>query len=251
MSRALPMLAVFAVAVSAAAAGAADPWVEVKTPGFTVICDGSEKEARRVAWQFEQIRALLKRIWPWVQLDMPRAVVVFSVKSEAALRDLAPEYWEEKGRWRPVGVWASGREATYVASRRDITGFRAGDDTWDNPYLVPYRQYVQLALQRNFDRLPLWFEQGLAAFWGNTIIDGKYVYTGRAVPSHLGVLRERALLPLDALFAVTRDSPDFTQERRSDVFFAETWALIHYLIMGEARPGQVNAFLKLVVEGKS
>jgi TPR repeat protein len=252
MSRALPIVVALAASVAAAVPGkAADTWVEVKSPGFTVICDGSEKDARQVAWQFEQIRALFKRIWPWAQLDMPRPVVIVTVRNEAGLKALGPEYWEEKGRWRPAGFWANGREAYYVASRRDIAGFRAADDKWDNPYLIPYRQYVHLVLERNFDRLPFWFAQGLAEFWGNTIIDGKYVYEGRAVPSHLRVLRERALLPFDALFAVTRNSPEFKQEGRSDVFFAQTWALTHYLMMADARAGQMNTFLKLVVEGKS
>ncbi len=253
MPRILPTVVVTLAASAWAAvwAPAADTWIEVKTPGFTIICDGSEKDARQVAWQFEQIRAVIKRIWPWAKLDMARPVVILSVKNEAGLKALAPEYWEEKGRWRPAGVWGSGREASYVASRRDMAGFRAADDQWDNPYLVPYRQYVQLVLDRNFDRLPFWFRQGLAEFWGNTIIDGKHIYEGRAVPSHLRVLRSRPLLPFDALFAVTASSPEFKQEGRSDVFFAQTWALVHYLIMGEARPGQINTFLKLVVAGKA
>ncbi len=134
MSGVLPIVVALAVSVAAAVPGrAAETWVEVKSPGFTVICDGSEKDARQVAWQFEQIRALFKRIWPWAQLDMARPVVIFAVKDEKGLRALAPQYWEEKGTWRPAGVWANGREASYVAARRDITGFRVADDQWDNP----------------------------------------------------------------------------------------------------------------------
>ncbi len=252
MPRISSVVAALAACIAAAAPlRAAETWVEVKSPGFTVICDGSEKEARHVAWQFEQVRALFKEIWPWAQLDMTRPVVVFAVRDEKGLRALAPEYWEEKGRWRPAAVSAGGRQASYSALRRDVARFRAEDDQWDNPYRVVYSRYVHLVLHRNFSHLPFWLERGLADYWGNTIIDGEHVYEGRAVPSHLRVLRERALLTLDTLFGVTGDSPEFKQEGRSDLFFAQTWALVHYLIVGEGRQGQINTFLKLIVAGKS
>jgi hypothetical protein len=42
----------------------ADAWVEVKSPHFTIVSDASEKDAREVAGQFEQVRALVQRAWP-------------------------------------------------------------------------------------------------------------------------------------------------------------------------------------------
>jgi len=44
------------------------PWVEVTSPHFTVISDAGDKHAVRAAWQFEQVRAVLQRLWPWANL---------------------------------------------------------------------------------------------------------------------------------------------------------------------------------------
>ena len=58
------------VALAAAGGSAGRPsrgrrgWVEVRSPSFTVVSDGSEKDARKVVLQFEQVRALLQEVWP-------------------------------------------------------------------------------------------------------------------------------------------------------------------------------------------
>jgi len=52
------------VALSAFRANSAEKeelWIQVRTPHFVVISDGTEKQARRTAEQFEQIRAVLQR----------------------------------------------------------------------------------------------------------------------------------------------------------------------------------------------
>lgn len=53
------------VTLFATALGAAPPpWVEVKSVHFTVITHSGDKTGRRTAWQFEQIRDALARLWP-------------------------------------------------------------------------------------------------------------------------------------------------------------------------------------------
>ena len=47
---------------TASAAEKTETWLEVRTPHFTVVTNGSEKQARRVANQFEQIRAAFQKM---------------------------------------------------------------------------------------------------------------------------------------------------------------------------------------------
>jgi hypothetical protein len=42
-----------------------------------------------------------------------------------------------------------------VALRTDVTRYREGDDTWDNPYLIVFHEYVHVVLRLNFDTMPL------------------------------------------------------------------------------------------------
>ena len=71
------------------------------------------------------------------------------------------------------------------------------------------RSYVGLLLAQSIDRdLPLWFHHGFAAVLSNTLVRDDHVLLGAPIPWNLQVLRERPLLPLSKLLAVTRQSPD-------------------------------------------
>src|SRR5438552_1193320 len=80
-----------------AAAERSARWVEVKAPHFTVYSDGNAGQARQVASQFEQIRDMFHRQWPWARLDRSRPISILATKDEASLRALLPEFWERKG----------------------------------------------------------------------------------------------------------------------------------------------------------
>lgn len=233
--------------VTAAAAG----WVEVRSPSFTVASDGSEKDARQVLLQFEQVRALLRDVWPWARLDTVRPVTIVAVRDESGLRALLPAFWEKKGALHPAGVFVSAPDRGWVALRMDVARFREEDEAWDNPYLIVFHEYVHLVLRLNFDALPVWLNEGLAEFWGNTIIDGERVYEGRPVPYHLQTLRARAPLSLAALVAVKHGSPEYSEENRATIFYAQCWALVHYLVLGkDERHGQINRFAALLQAGR-
>ena len=71
---------------------AADQWIEVKSPHFTVISNAGQSAARNLAWQMEQIRSAVHAIWPWAKLDLDRPFVVLGARDEQSMRALAPRY---------------------------------------------------------------------------------------------------------------------------------------------------------------
>ena len=52
-------------------------------------------------------------------------------------------------------------------------------------------------------------------------------------PRHLQMLRGKKLLPLATLFEINRTSPYYNEREKSSIFYAESWALIHYLTHGQ------------------
>lgn len=44
---------------------AADQWVEVKSPHFTVLSNAGDRGTRKLAWQLEQIRSALAALFSW------------------------------------------------------------------------------------------------------------------------------------------------------------------------------------------
>jgi hypothetical protein len=58
MRKSLLLLLFFCTSYSALAGEPNEHWLEVKSPHFVVLTDTNEKQARRIAGQFEQMRAV-------------------------------------------------------------------------------------------------------------------------------------------------------------------------------------------------
>ena len=216
-------LAVTSLLAARIATGADKPetWIEVRTPHFTVVSNGNEKQARRVADHFEQIRAVMHLALPKLRVDPGQAIVILAVRNENSLKALLPGYWEVKGHLHPAGVFVAGQEKHYVALRTDTEG--------ENPYHVIYHEYVHAILNLNFRNLPLWFEEGMAEFYGDSTIGDKEIGLGRPDPSHLWVLGQNKLIPIEVLLQVDPSSPYYNEQNRASIFYSESWALFHYL----------------------
>ena len=173
----LVVLAAFVPSQSAAD----DPWIEVKSPNFTVVSNAGEGRARNVAWQFEQIRAAIQIGWPWARVQLDRPVVVVAAKDENWMKLLIPGFWETSSRdSRPSSVFGTGAAAHYITLRSDV---RADDTVGINPYVSSYWSYSALTLNEAFERpLPLWFRNGLAELLSNSIVRDSEIQFGRAIP---------------------------------------------------------------------
>jgi tetratricopeptide (TPR) repeat protein len=209
-----------------------DNWTEVRSPHFTVISNSGEKEARRVADQFEQFREVFEKSFPRLRLDLGRPLIIFAVKNEDSLKSLLPGYWEVKGRAHPAGIYVSEEERHFVAVRTNIEG--------ENPYEVVYHEYTHAIMNLNFRGLPVWLSEGLAEYFGNSTIRDNEVDIGKISAHHLQVLQQSRLIPIEGLLLADSQSPYYNEENRVSAFYAESWAIVHYLLLDpEARKQQL------------
>jgi tetratricopeptide (TPR) repeat protein len=222
----------------------ADTWHEVRSPNFIVVSDAGEGRARDIAWQFEQIRSAVRAGWPWARADLDRPFLVLAVKNESSMRPFAPVYWEERGRVRPTSVSAIGLDRHYVLLRTDV---RTDGDEGVNPYQSAYWNYAQLLLSDSFEgRLPLWFGRGLSAVLSNTIVTNSDVQFGRVIPWYIDEM-QRGRFSLTDVLQMTRESPVYTREVERRRFDAQIWALVHYLVFGDADMAASGARLNNLV----
>src|SRR5438132_806730 len=78
------------------------------------------------------------------------------------------------------------------------------------------------------------------------------VEMGRPIPSHVVALRSETPLPLRELFAINTSSKEYNEGAHLGMFYAESWALVHYLMLGSTeRQGQLATFLGLVGSGRN
>lgn len=243
------VIGVAMLASRADATVAAEQWTEVKSPHFLVVSNAGEGAGKTIAWQLEQIRGAIASVWPWAKVDLNNPLTVFAMKDETALKALAPVYWERKGGMHPATVWVGGADQNYLAIRVDV---EADDTVSINPYVSSYFSYVSLILQQSVARpLPLWFDRGLAGVMSNTIVRPSKILVGAPIPWHLERLREGRRLKIPALLHVTRDSPEYARGDALSDFDAQSWALVHFLMFGEAgaRAGRLDRFAQMVAKG--
>ena len=229
-------------------AGAAQKWIEVRSEHFIAISDAGEGSARRMLWQFEQIRTAIKRVWPWASVDTGEPFYIFAARSEATLKTLAPEYWEGK-RFRPGSFGATGRDRRFIAVRTDLN---EPSDADENPYQSAYWSYVSSVLGRSFPgRLPPWYHRGVCEVWSNTRVREKEIHVGRVIQANVDRARRGGLIRLDEFLSADGRSHWLTQDGDIHLFESQAWAFVHYLMFGDngAHTAKLSRFSGLLMRG--
>jgi tetratricopeptide (TPR) repeat protein len=199
-----------------------EPWVEVRTAHFIVASDGGEKTARRFAEQFEQVRGVFQAVMPHAKTDTGIPIRILAAKDGKSFAMLLPEFPENKRRIQPAGLFVPGEEGTYIVLRANASGA--------SPYQEIVQQYARLVLKLSYRVLPPWLEEGFANVFGSVTFSDKGARLGRPDPEDLSVLWMSPLLPLDIVFGVNRDSPYYNPANTRTMYFAESRALVHFLI---------------------
>jgi tetratricopeptide (TPR) repeat protein len=197
-----------------------DSWIEVRSEHFIVATNAGEKKGRQIADQFERMRAVFHTLLPKLQVDPDVPIVVLATKSEKDFRALEPASYLAKGQVRLGGLFLHAPDKNYVLMRLDAEG--------EHPYEVIYHEYTHLLLSKAAEWMPLWMNEGLAEFYQNTDIREKDVALGQPSAENITLLRQNRILPLTTLFTVDSNSPYYHEENKGSIFYAESWALMHY-----------------------
>jgi tetratricopeptide (TPR) repeat protein len=199
-----------------------EPWVEVRTPHFTVMSDGGEKTARRVADQFELVRRVFQATMPGAHLDTGIPIEILAAKDGKSFATLFPEYPFDKRHEQPFGAFLSGTEKNYIALRTNVNG--------PVPYEDIYHEYARLVLKLSYHSLPPWLEGGYANVYGSMTLTDKGARIGRPDHEDLAALWRSPLLPLDLVIHVDRASAYYNSGGETTVYSAESRAFVHYLL---------------------
>ncbi|HEX8176336.1 MAG TPA: tetratricopeptide repeat protein [Pyrinomonadaceae bacterium] len=245
MKRRVPVLVLlltFLIAI-APAVSAKETWTQVRSKNFILIGNASEKEIREVATKLEQFRDVTSRLLSKANFNSPVPTKVVVFKSGSSYKPYKPLY---QGKPANVsGYFQAGRDVNYIT----LTIEQADD----NPYDVIFHEYVHLLVANNLTSTPLWFNEGLAEYYSTfEVTDGdKKAWVGKPKGYHVRLLREEKLLPLQTFFGVDHDSPLYNERNKQSIFYAQSWALIHYLLLGNEgkRAPQLNRFIDLVSGG--
>ncbi len=219
-----------------------ETWFEVRSPHFIVLSNAGEKQARRTAIRFEQIRAVFRRELELASKHESPVITILAVKDEDSMKALMPEYWA-KGHAHPAGIFLDNMNQYFAAVQLDAAG--------SNPYHTIYHEYFHSLTTPYYPHLPVWVSEGLAEFYGNTQIGDSEVGLGRPDPDLISELKQGGLMPLEVLFKVDYSSPYYNEQNKISIFYAESWALTHYLMVGDkaAHRPMLQAYLNAMTNG--
>jgi tetratricopeptide (TPR) repeat protein len=117
---------------------------------------------------------------------------------------------------------------------------------------VIFHEYVHVAAERALGDMPLWLGEGLAEFYSSfqPVDGGRKARIGTAYQGHLSRL-QREFMPLATLAAVDHQSPYYNERDKSSIFYAESWALLHFLRIGAdgKYAARLASFLEGVLDG--
>jgi tetratricopeptide (TPR) repeat protein len=244
MKRYAPLiLALFLVlaSVPARALPRQEPWIELQTANFTLFSNAGESQARRVGADLERLRDALTKLSPGLTLNSPAPTYIFVFRNTASLQPYLRTYNGQP--LSSAGYFLSHPLANYVA----INGDRRGDEKG-----IVYHEYLHYVLRNNYADLPLWLHEGLAEYYSTFEVGRDEARIGLPIAAHVEWLRTHSLIPLSNLLAVDERSQEYNESSRRGVFYAESWALVHYLVSGNPeRRRQAAEFLQLAQAGAS
>jgi tetratricopeptide (TPR) repeat protein len=205
-----------------------ESWIQITSPHFVVVTNSSEKQGRRIADQFERMRSLFHALFPKAQMDTTGApIIVLAMNDDKGFRALEPQEYLAKGSLKLGGLFLEAADKNYVLMRIDAEG--------EHPYSVIYHEYTHFLLRSSAEWMPLWMNEGLAEFYQNTDIHEKDASLGQPSVEDILVLRRNRLLPLSTLLTVDHKSPYYHEDNKGSIFYAESWALTHYIETGDAQ----------------
>ena len=231
---ALPLALVFClVSLSALPVAAKDNWISVKSKNFLLIGNANEKQIRQVAGRLEQFREVFSHLFPSAIFKTPVPTTVIVFKSDSSYAPFKPNA-------NTAGYFQSGEDVNYITLTAETRGQQ-------HPFNVIFHEYTHLMVNATLGNVPTWFNEGLAEYYSTfSISDDQKVVLGKPIGSHVYLLRDKKMLPLRTLFQVDQKSPYYNERDKQSIFYAESWALLHYLILGKggARANQVGAFVE-------
>jgi Tfp pilus assembly protein PilF len=216
-------------------------WIRLTSEHFVFIGDAPEGTIRNIAQRLELFQDVIGRIFSTQATASPVPTVVVIFQNDRSLAPFRPVF---KGK--PVDA------AGYFAQGDDVNYFAINAEQDTEAHGVIFHEYAHFLIHNAIGEVPTWADEGLAEFYETfTSSSARSAMVGMPNRYNLRLLQENTLLPVSQLIAVTHDSPMYNEGSRRGVFYAQSWALVHYFTFGgPERANRLRLFLTAVGQGE-
>ena len=205
-------------------------WREITTADFVVTGNASTGELKRTLGELTRFRDSLARLLPGALVRGPVPTYVVVMRDFDDFRRFQPRDASGKLQQNVGGYFSRGADANVI-----VLPASRGDGSLQ----TIFHEYTHYFFSRNVRTpVPTWLNEGLADFYSTFRGDyrGKTLI-GAAPGSRVAALRSSTFVPLRDIVAPKDLESTWRWERQIGMFYAESWALVHYIMVG--RPSQV------------
>jgi len=235
---ALTLLAMALLASAAPAHAATAAWHRAATPHFVLYARADRDSVLRLARNLESMAEMLEREGFGVRSVERQRVTMVAIPDKKEFQSHLPIRGGKRAEIAglahktPYGVWI---------------GFAAYDD---RGRMVAHHELVHAIVDAALGSAPLCMNEGLAEFystWRATDRGGRY---GEPIPWHQYEVAHGRPISLDELFSIDTKSPVYARGGDTQkLFYAESWAFIHYLMRLDGRSKRFRELALAIADG--
>jgi tetratricopeptide (TPR) repeat protein len=232
MKRLIRAAALAAGLLAAAPAAAAD-WVKAESPNFIVYTDVEPASAKRYVETLELFDRVLRSHHGMSAGKPPRRKLpIYLLRRSSDLRRI----WPGVGG-SVAGFYASGEEDTFAVATHERK---------DNSTLL--HEYVHHFMLQHFPYgYPGWLVEGYAEYYMTFKQKGDLLEVGNLHQNRADWLANETWLPFSRILKI-RPSELSSGTGRA-MYYAQSWALAHYMLSDPGRQRQLDAYIKAVGAG--
>jgi tetratricopeptide (TPR) repeat protein len=207
-------------------------WSQIVTPDFIVIGNVAGGELRRVLRELTRFRQTFARLFPKAVTDSPVPTYVVVLRDYQSFQRFEPRDSRGKRTGNVGGYFLLRPDANFIVFGTP----RSNDET---TLRTVFHEYTHYMVSRNVrSAVPMWLSEGLADFYSTFRGD----YRGRTLlgaipPERERTLKELTFVPLRDIVSPHDMETKWRWEKQIGMFYAESWALVHYVTVERQNPG--------------
>jgi hypothetical protein len=217
-------------------------WTRMRTANFLFIAETTDRQLRETARKLEQFREVMLRALPNASAVSPVPTVVILFRQDRSFSPFKPQF---EGRNTDV--------AGYFLGHEDVNYLVVNIENGELGFSTVFHEYSHFLIGNTLGHVPVWVSEGLAQFYESfeERDSGRIAVIGMPIGDHIAVLRQSTPIPIRDLIAVDSQSPIYNEGNRRGLFYAQSWALMHYLYLGsnQERTPQLHEYLTQIRAG--
>jgi len=228
-----------AAAAASVPAQAADSWLRIESRNFQLVGNADEASLQRVAMRLEQFRGVFTELFPQMKFTSPIPTRVVVFRDKPTFDRFKPVEWA-------AGYFQPGEEVNYIVLSAE--GGESGN------FQTIFHEYTHFLIDNSIGRAkaPPWLNEGLAEYYEKFSIENDRLVTlGAPHEGNLQLLRRSQLIPFDVFLATDYYTLHKQSKESAQLFYAQSWALLHYLLQDDARRARFDRFIDSLIRGRT